>query len=87
MEDHGSTFGGFVCWKKIPDVHRSKRKLQDSEIHLFSHIVIRMRMETDLKITKGDFDEYFLGLKTNSITILSRINIIYRSFQSFLIVF
>ena len=28
------TFGGFVCWKKIPEVHRSNRKLQDSETKL-----------------------------------------------------
>ena len=28
------TFGGFVCWKKIPEVHRSNRKLQDSDTKL-----------------------------------------------------
>ena len=32
------TFGGLVCWKKIPDVHRSNRKLQDSEIHFWSPV-------------------------------------------------
>ena len=30
------TFGGFVCWKKIPEVHRSNRKLQDSETNFTS---------------------------------------------------
>ena len=34
------TFGGFVCWKKIPEVHRSNRKLQDSatKLHITSII-------------------------------------------------